>query len=144
MAKDLGWKRFDHFSLAVPDADKAVAFHRKLFGFEFNHWFTSESEGFRGAVLDMPHAQGQVEILEPHGDNSFLHKYLAQHGPGVHHIAIEVHDIEAAAAYLRDELGIEPFGGIWSDGEWKQTFIHPRDAGGVLYQLFEWEPGQGP
>ena len=44
--------------------------------------------------------------------------------------------VEKAAAVLRDEMGIEPLRGIFSDGEWKQTFINPRDSGGVLYQLF--------
>jgi methylmalonyl-CoA/ethylmalonyl-CoA epimerase len=144
MPKSLGWKRFDHYSIAVPDAEKTIAFHQKLFGLTENHPFTSGAEGFTGAVLDMPKKQGQIEILEPDGDDSFLHKFLERNGPGVHHITIEVDDIEQAAAFLREEMGIEPYRGIWSDGEWKQTFIHPRDSGGVLYQLFEWEEGKRP
>ncbi len=144
MPKSLGWKRFDHYAIAVPDARKAIEFHKKLFGLKENHPFTSEEEGYIGAVLDMPKQQGQIEILAPYGDNSFLSKFLDDRGPGVHHVTIEVEDIEQAAAYLREELGIEPYRGIWSDGEWKQTFIHPRDTGGVLYQLFEWEPGKRP
>ncbi|MCZ6707644.1 MAG: VOC family protein [Chloroflexi bacterium] len=144
MPKSLGWKRFDHYSIAVPDSEKAIAFHEKLFGLETAHRFNSPSEGFNGAVLDMPKKQGQIEILEPAGDDSFLHGYLEKHGAGVHHITIEVEDIEEAVAYLREEMGIEPYRGIWSDGEWRQTFVHPRDSGGVLYQLFEWEPGKRP
>ncbi len=144
MPESLGWKRFDHYNIVVPDAEKAVAFHRKLFGLEEDHWFRSEAEGFRGGLLNMPHGQGQVEIMEPLGADSFVQGFLAKHGPGVHHITIEVEDIDIAVAYLREEMGIEPYRGIWSDGEWRQTFIHPRDAGGVLYQLFEWLPGKGP
>ena len=106
MPKSLGWKRFDNYSIAVPDARKAIEFHKKLFGLEENHPFTSEEEGYHGAVLDMPKQQGQIEILAPYGDNSFLSKYLDDHGPGVHHVTIEVEDIEQAAAYLREELGI--------------------------------------
>ncbi|PZC48456.1 MAG: methylmalonyl-CoA/ethylmalonyl-CoA epimerase [Chloroflexi bacterium] len=144
MAKSLGWVRFDHYSIAVPDADKAIDFHEKLFGLELDHAFNSPSEGFRGGLLDMPNGQGQVELMSPLGDDSFLHGFLAKHGPGLHHITVEVEDIEAAVAYLREELGIEPYRGIWSDHQWRQTFIHPRDSGGVLYQLFEWLPGHGP
>lgn len=144
MASGLGWKRLDHISIAVPDADRTVALYRKLFGLTESRRVASESEGYRGAVLDMPGDQGQIEILEPYGDGSFLQKFLDERGSGVHHIAIEVEDVEQAAAYLREEIGIEPFRGVRSDGEWKQTFIHPRDSGGVLYQLFEWEPGHGP
>ena len=144
MASGLGWKRLDHISIAVPDADRAVALYRKLFGLTESRRVASESDGYRGAVLDMPGDQGQIEILEPYGDGSFLQKFLDERGSGVHHIAIEVEDVAQAAAYLREEIGIEPFRGVESDGEWKQTFIHPRDSGGVLYQLFEWEPGHGP
>lgn len=144
MAKSLGWVRFDHYSVAVPDAEKALNFHEKLFGLERDHQFNSPSEGFSGGLLNMPDRQGQVEILAPLGEDSFLHRYLAEHGPGVHHVTIEVKDIDAAVEYLRDEMGIEPYRGVWSDGQWRQTFIHPRDSGGVLYQLFEWLPGHGP
>ena len=63
MPKSLGWKRFDHYSIAVPDREKAIAFHEKLFGLETNHRFDTPAEGFRGAVLDMPKKQGQIEIL---------------------------------------------------------------------------------
>ena len=45
---------------------------------------------------------------------------------------------------LGQEMGIEPLRGVWSNGRWRQTFIHPKDSGGVLYQLFQWEAGQGP
>ena len=144
MAESLGWVRFDHYSIAVPDAAKAIAFHAKLFGLEIDHEFTSPSEGFTGGLLNMPGQQGQIEVLAPLGEDSFLHGFLAKHGAGVHHVTIEVRDIEAAVAYLREEMGIEPLRGIWSDGQWRQTFIHPRDSGGVLYQLFEWLPGHGP
>ena len=144
MPKSLGWVRFDHYSIAVPDARQAIGFHRKLFGLEADHDFTYETAGFRGGVLDMPNSQGQIELISPAGDDSFLERFLQTHGPGLHHVALEVEDIEAAMTYLRDEMGIEPFGGLQSDGQWQHTFIHPRDSGGVLYQLFEWEPGHGP
>lgn len=144
MAKSLGWVRFDHYSIAVPDAKQALDFHAKLFGLAPARGFNSPSEGFSGGLLDMPNGQGQVEILSPLGEDSFLHGFLAKNGPGLHHITVEVEDIDAAVAYLREELGIEPYRGIWSDHQWRQTFIHPRDSGGVLYQIFEWLPGHGP
>ena len=143
MPKGVGWRRFDHYSIAVADARKAADFHKKLFGLEESSTSASDPE-FSATILDMPRGQGQVEFLEPASDDSFVAKFLARRGPGVHHITIEVEDIEKAAAFLRDEMGIEPFRGVFSDGEWKQTFIHPRDSGGVLYQLYEWEPGKRP
>ncbi len=141
MPKGIGWKRLDHVSIAVDDAQKWVAFYRKLFGLngKEHEWFDDKKEGYKGTVLDLPNTDAQLEVLQPNRDDSFVKKFLETKGKGVHHITIEVEDIEAAAAYLREEMGIEPFRGIWSDGSWRQTFIHPRDSGGVLIQLYERE-----
>lgn len=144
MPEGLGLKRLDHVAFVVEDADRAVRFFQRLLGIALDREFTSPSEGFRGALLDLPNKQAQFEVLEPHGDTPFLRDFLAKRGPGVHHITLEVEDVEAAVRYLRRELGIEPFRGVWSDGDWKQTFIHPRDTGGILFQLFEWLPGKRP
>lgn len=144
MPMSLGWKRFDHYSIAAPNARKMIDFHRKLFGLEEVEQIDSPNQGYRGAILEMPGKQAHIEILAPSDDNSFLNKFLDERGAGVHHITIEVEDIDQAAEFLRHEMGIEPHGGVWSDGEWRQTFIHPKDTGGILYQLFEWEPGKGP
>ena len=90
---------------------------------------------FKGVAMNIPGSPTQWEILEPFGDDSFLHRFLAERGPGMHHATFEVEDIEKAAATLR-RYGVEPFGeGIAND--WKQLFIHPRDSGGVLIQLYE-------
>jgi methylmalonyl-CoA/ethylmalonyl-CoA epimerase len=137
--KAIGWKRLDHVSVVVEDADKWLAFYRKLFGLDGKEhaWFDDKKEGFRGTAVDLPNTDVQLEVMEPNHDGSFLKRFLAERGGGVHHTTVEVEDIEAAAAYLKNEMGIEPFRGIWSDGVWRQTFIHPRDTGGVLIQLFE-------
>ena len=144
MPPGIGWKRFDHFCVAVPDAEEATAFYQKLFGIEIERRFSSEAEGFRGTLLQMPDRQGQIEVMQGLGDDSFLERFLARNGAGLHHITIEVEDVDTAVRYLREEMGIEPHRGVFNDHQWKQTFIHPRDAGGVLYQLFEWLPGKGP
>ena len=144
MAKSLGWKRLDHLSLAVPDVAQSAAFYRKLFGATPDHDFRSEEEGWEGTLLHLPGRQLQLEFLQPVGPDSFLHRFLAGHGPGVHHITVEVDSIDDAVTFLREEMGVEPVREIFSDGKWRQTFIHPRDTGGLLVQLFEWEPGKGP
>ena len=50
--------------------------------------------------------------------------------------------MEAVAAYLREELGIEPYRGVWCDHEWKQTFVHPKDAGGGALAVLRVAAGQ--
>ena len=65
-----------------------------------------------------------------------MRRFLGQRGPGLHHVTFEVTDIEAAAKVLR-ERGIEPVG-MRVEGAWnKELFIHPRDTGGVLIQLYQ-------
>ena len=75
------------------------------------------------------------EVLEPTDENSFLHRFLKERGPGLHHVTFEVESIDNAIAALK-EKGIEPFGGRSYD-KYKELFIHPKDSGGVLFQLYE-------
>jgi methylmalonyl-CoA/ethylmalonyl-CoA epimerase len=131
----LGIKRVDHVSMAVWDVEKQLPLFTDLFGMEVAGRFENPSEGFKGVVLNFPGKQLQLEILEPLGEDSFLIKFLEERGPGFHHITCEVEDVHRAADALR-EHGIEPFRGVYSDGEWRATFIHPRDSGGLLWQLF--------
>jgi methylmalonyl-CoA/ethylmalonyl-CoA epimerase len=86
--------------------------------------------------LSIPGSDTRLELIAPAGDDSFIARFLGQKGSTVHHLTFEVTDIREAARVLR-EYGIEPFG-YREDAEWaRELFIHPRDAGGVLIQLFE-------
>ena len=134
---DLGIVRVDHVSVAAPDAKAAASFFAALFGMTHAGDIDAPEAGYRGVVLDAAGGQRfQWELLEPASDDSFIAKFLERHGPGVHHVTFEVRDTDAAAAALR-KRGIEPFGGVRISGDWKETFIHPRDANGVLIQLFQ-------
>jgi methylmalonyl-CoA/ethylmalonyl-CoA epimerase len=131
----LGIKRIDHVSVVNADLEGRIRFYRDLFGMEVAERFETTEGGFKGVALTIPGSPTQWEILEPLGDDSFLHRFLDQRGPGMHHATFEVEDIAKAAAALR-AYGVEPFGESTA-GDWKQLFIHPRDSGGVLIQLYE-------
>ena len=123
----LGIKRIDHVSVVHSDLEGRVRFYQDLVGMEVAERFESPAAGFKGVAMSIPGSPTQWEI-----------RFLAERGPGMHHATFEVEDIEKAAAALRSN-GIEPFGeGIAND--WKQLFIHPRDSGGVLIQLYEQIP----
>ncbi len=139
-----GVKRLDHVSIATSDAKQTLAFLSRLLGAEIACPIAEEGEGYRGAYLYFADSQARVEVLEPCDAQSFLSKFIAERGPGVHHITFEVDDVEETAAFLKEEMGIEPYRGVWSDHEWKQTFVHPKDTGGVLLQFYEWLPGKRP
>lgn len=132
-------KRVDHISFATWSIEQSVAWFQSLMGLTLGDRFTNAREGYAGAMLELPGNQLQFELLEPYGDDSFVRKFLETRGPGFHHITIEVQRMEGqdgAAAALR-AAGIEPFRGVHGDNHWLQTYIHPRDGGGVLWQLFE-------
>ncbi len=109
----------------------------RLFGFRFLRHFTAHpGTPFEGCVSRIRNTQVEWEILEPEGPESFVQRFLDQRGPGVHHLTVQVADIEEAAAEL-ERLGVTPFGGISEDTMWLMAYIHPRDSGGVLWQLYQ-------
>ncbi len=91
----------------------------------------------KGVALDIPGGGTQWELLEPLGDDSFLSRFLDENGSGLHHVTFQVESIEKATLALR-EFGYKPFGGREAES-YKEVFIHPRDSGGVLIQLYEGE-----
>ena len=129
-------KRLDHISMAAPDWRKQSALLEQLLGFKFLYGFeASAAVDFDGCVSQVRGTEIEFEVISPAGSNSFVQKYIDERGPGLHHITLEVHDLDAAVAAMEAE-GIKPFGGISEDGMWRMTYIHPKDSGGILWQLF--------
>ncbi len=137
----LGIKRVDHVSMAVWKIEDMLPLLTELFDMRVVDRYHNEVEGYNGVTLDIMTCQGraaiQWEILEPNSDDSFLTRFLRERGPGLHHVTFEVEDVAQAAEALRKQ-GIEPHGGVRQSGGWKELFIHPRDTGGVLIQLYQY------
>lgn len=95
--------------------------------------------GFRGGQWAFA-GQGRLELIEPLGEpGGFLHRFLAAHGPGVHHVTFKVPDIHRA----RDRalaLGYDVIGLRDDNPAWKECFLHPKQAGGIVVQLAEADP----
>ena len=130
-------KHFDHISMAAQSWREQQDRIERLVGFRFLREFTAgPTTPFNGCVAVMAGTDVQWEVLEPNGPDSFVQRFLDQRGPGFHHLAVEVPDIEAAAAEL-ERLGVTPFSGITQDRSWRMTYIHPKEGAGVLWQIFE-------
>lgn len=140
----IGWVRLDHVAIAAQNPKAATAFWGKLFGMELDHWTVSTEGGYRVSQSHLPDRQLGLEIIGPFQEDSFVQKFIDSRGPGMHHMTIEVEDADRACAYVRRELQIEPLEEPFSDFEWRQFFIHPRDTGGVLVQFYSWLPGRRP
>lgn len=134
-------RRVDHVSMAVPGIEKQLEWHLRTFGGEVEGRWEEEHLGYRGAIVTLPGSLLKFEMMEPTRPDSFVQKFIDKSRPGMHHVCCEVESVEGAVAALRAN-GIEPHGGI-IESDWKKhTFLHPRDSGGVLFQLFEEPPGE--
>ena len=135
MDKTMGIKRLDHVCWAVYHLDDVLPLLTELMGMTVEGRFENPEVGFRGVGLRVPGGTGHFELLEPYDENSYLHKFLKEKGPGLHHVTFEVKDVDKAAEAIT-AFGIEPFGGVNRSHGWVETFIHPKDSGGVLFQFY--------
>lgn len=132
-------KALNHVAIVVENLDAALAFWRDALGLPLEQTEHNPDEAVRIAFL--PLGDSEIELLEPTTEDSGIARYLARRGPGMHHLCIEVDDIEAALGRLRQhgaEL-INETPKTRPDGT-RYAFIHPRSAGGVLVELYEIAP----
>ncbi len=133
--------RLNHLAIAVTDIDTALAFYRDALGLHVERVETVEREAVTVAFLPLGNGDSEIEILQPTRDDTGVAKWLAKHGPGMHHLCIQVADIEATLARLTAhgaEL-INPQPVQKPDGT-RYAFIHPKSAFGVLVELYELPP----
>ena len=128
--------RIDHIGVATDDLDAAVALYEGTLGMPVAHRETVESQGVEAVLLSI--GDGHVELLRPLGPDTPIGKYLDNRGPGLHHVAYAVDDIDGVLSKLK-EAGIEmidsqPRIGIRQS---RVAFVHPRSTGGVLTEIVE-------
>lgn len=128
--------RIDHVGVAVEDLDAGIALYEQSFEMELAHRETVESQGVEAVLLDV--GDGHVELLAPLGDDTPVGKYLARKGPGLHHVAYAVDDIDAELRRLAaagvELIDAEARTGIRGS---RVAFLHPRSTGGVLTEIVE-------
>ncbi len=132
-------KRIDHIAVVVPNVEEAANFYQDTLGLKVTHIENVEGQDVIAAFL--PAGQSEIELVEPITDDSGVAKFLSKHGPGVHHICLEVENLEATLARLADK-GVQLINQtptIGSGGK-KIAFIHPKSTYGVLIELYETTP----
>src|SRR5690242_2925133 len=132
--------RIDHIGVAVEDLDAAMELYKAGFEMRLAHRETVESQGVEAVLLDV--GEGHVELLRPLGEETPVGKFIAAKGPGLHHVAYAVEDIDATLKRL-DATGLrlidrEPRVGIRGS---RVAFLHPRSTGSVLTEIVE--PAEG-
>jgi len=131
-------KRVDHIAIIVRNIEEALVFYRDTLGIIPGEIKEVPTEQVRIAFLPMGGSDGsEIELIEPTTSNSSLLKFLEKRGEGLHHICLEVDDIDAALAEMQEKgtpvLDKEPR----TAAEGRAIFIHPKAANGVLLELVE-------
>jgi methylmalonyl-CoA/ethylmalonyl-CoA epimerase len=134
--------KIDHLGIAVKSISKARAFYESL-GLSVLQEGTIEHEKVRVAMV--PLDEGRIELLEPTSEDSPVGKFLAKRGEGLHHVALHVENISATLEDLKangvnlisNEIQVGAGGHLY-------FFIHPSSTGGVLLEICQDLPADGP
>jgi methylmalonyl-CoA epimerase len=132
--------RVDHIGVAVEDLDAAIALHQETYGMAVAHREVVEEQGVEAVLLDV--GENHVELLRPLDGETPVGRFLAKRGPGLHHVAYRVADVQATLDTLRDRglrlIDQAPRTGIRGS---RVAFLHPESSGGVLTEIVQ--PSEG-
>ena len=127
--------KLNHLAIVVDDLDAALRFWRDEIGLSGGAVQSVPAEAVDIAFLELGAAH--IELIKPTSPDSGVAKYLAKRGPGLHHICIEVPDLDAKLAQLR-AAGCELINDQPRErGGQRYAFVHPKSAGGILLELYE-------
>jgi methylmalonyl-CoA epimerase len=130
------FSRIDHIGVAVEQIEPALELYRDSFELVLAHREVVQEQGVEAVLLDV--GEGHVELLAPLGAETPVGRFLSRQGPGLHHVAYQVVDIDATLQALK-RAGIElidqqPRAGIRGS---RVAFLHPRATGGVLSEIVQ-------
>ena len=128
-------KRINHIAIVVADLDAAIRTYRDGIGLTLSKRLVMPEQEVEIAFL--PAGESMIELIQPITEDSGVAKYLAKRGEGLHHICLEVDDIEwtleELAARDLQLINEEPI----EAAEGRGVFLHPRAAHGVLIEFLE-------
>jgi len=129
-------KRFDHVGLVVKNTEEVVSLFSNLFGFKITEPRTFPEEGFRSTLISKEEVT--LELIEPIGSEGIIQKFVEKHGGGLHHISIQVDDLEGEIKRLKAQgvkfVNEEPSRVSETS---KIVFVHPRSTTGLLIELIQ-------
>ena len=127
-------KKVDHIAIAVKNLDEALQLYDSLFGAKPSKVETISQQGVKAALLPMK-GGSEIELIEPIDPQSGVAKFVESRGEGIHHICLEVDDVDQELSRLAkngvqliDKQGRPGLAG-------KVGFIHPKSTKGVLFEL---------
>lgn len=131
-AHDMIDAAIDHVAIAVRDMRASMRLYSEILGAPFLFAGDAHRQAFRWAQFRLP-GGGKFELVTPLGEG-FVSRFLERRGEGVHHVTMKVPDIHRAIEHLT-ATGIPLFSVSTDNANWKEAFVHPREANGVLLQF---------
>jgi methylmalonyl-CoA epimerase len=132
--------RVDHIGVAVDDLDAAIVLHEEVYGMALVHREVVDEQGVEAVLLDV--GASHVELMRPLAEESPVGRFLAKRGPGLHHVAYQVTDVQATLTELRARglqlIDETPRAGLRGS---RVAFLHPAATGGVLTEIVQ--PAEG-
>jgi methylmalonyl-CoA/ethylmalonyl-CoA epimerase len=129
-------KKINHIAVLVEDMESSLLFWRDILGIQPSHISDIPKEAARIAFL--PLGESEIELVQPTSADSGLSRFLEKHGPGMHHLCLEVDDLQGWLRLLKTQgvqlINDEPK--LSDDGRF-YAFIHPRSTNGVLVELYQ-------
>jgi methylmalonyl-CoA epimerase len=130
------FNRIDHIGVAVEDIEASLVLYRDTFQMEVAHREIVEDQGVEAVLLDV--GENHIELLAPLAEDTPVGKFLAKKGPGLHHVAYQVSDIDAVLDSLKAAgmalIDEQPRIGIRGS---RVAFLHPKGTAGVLTELVQ-------
>lgn len=127
-------QKINHIGIAVQSLDATLPFYRDALGMIFKGEEEVAEQKVKVAMLQV--GESKIELLEPTSPESPIAKFLEKNGPGIHHVAYEVEDIESAIAHMLAQgarmIDEQPRNGAHGT---KIAFVHPKSSNGVLTEL---------
>ncbi|MCB9133801.1 MAG: methylmalonyl-CoA epimerase [Anaerolineales bacterium] len=132
-------KRIDHIAIVVDDIPTALTFWQDALGLNLAH--VEDVPDQESVVAFLPTGESEIELVKPTTDTSGVAKFLQKRGAGMHHICLEVDDIDAMLTHLKGK-GVQLINetAIHGTGGKKIAFIHPKSTAGVLVELYQLTP----
>jgi methylmalonyl-CoA epimerase len=128
--------KIDHIGIAVKSLTEAVKVYEDALGLKLSGYDQVDDQGVRVAMLNI--GESRIELLEPTGPESPIEKFMTKRGEGIHHIAVQVDNIEQALERLKSQ-GVRLVDSVPRRGadNTRVAFIHPSSTHGVLLELVE-------
>lgn len=132
----MGFKKIDHLGIAVKNLDESIALYKSLLGIEPGHIEEVADQKVKAAFFEVGNSGSNLELLEATSEDSPIAKFLEKNRPGIHHLCVEVDDINAELARLKEQglQLIDETPRVGAHGK-LVAFVHPKSTGGILLEL---------